>query len=291
MKTATINAPAKINLYLDIAGKRADGYHDIVTVFHPVPGLYDRIEICEMDRVGVEFHCSHPQVPVDATNLCVKAAQAFAVAAGVAPRWSITLDKQIPVAGGCGGGSSDAAAVLTLLDRWHPGVLSPVQLLGLARGLGADVPYFIEGGAAKATGIGEVLEPVSSRLDGALLLFNPVFPISAAWAYQHWSRFAPPPAPDLSRLLQAMAAGDGQRAAALTYNGFEPAIYHKFPLLAMMARELCDQGAWCAHVSGSGPTLFAMCEESIAKSLQENMISNYSGLWSFATRFSLPTLC
>ncbi len=285
MKTAFIDAPAKINLYLEICGRRPDGYHDIVTVFHPVPGLCDRIEIRETEQPGVEFRCSHPQVPVDATNLCVKAAQAFAAAAGVAPHWSIELEKRIPVAGGCGGGSSDAAAILVLLDRWHSGALSSSQMLSLARGLGADIPYFITGGAAKATGIGELLEPVPSQLGGALLLFNPRFPIPAAWAYQHWSRFARPAAPELTGLLQAMADGDAERAAAFTFNGFETAIYDKFPLLAMMSRDLCQQGAWCAHVSGSGPTLFAMCDQAMASPLLEWMADRYPGLWSFSTTF------
>ena len=286
MKTATIDAPAKINLYLDICGKRADGYHDIVTVFHPVPGLNDRIGICETGRPGVEFHCPHPQVPNTAANLCVKAALVFAAAADLAPHWSITLEKRIPVAAGCGGGSSDAAAVLRLLNGWHPGLVPPAELLRLARGLGADVPYFLEGGAAKATGIGEILEPVPSRLDGALLLFNPLFPISSAWAYQNWNQATRPAATALTGLLEAMAAGDAERAAAFTYNVFEAAIYNKFPLLALIAKDLCDHGAWCAHISGSGPTLFAMCDKSIVKPLQEMIISRYEGLWSFATAFS-----
>jgi 4-diphosphocytidyl-2-C-methyl-D-erythritol kinase len=233
----------------------------------------------------VEFQCSHPQVPATAENLCVKAAQAFAAASGVAPHWSITLEKRIPVAAGCGGGSSDAAAVLALLNRWHPDRLSPAELIGVARALGADVPYFLEGGAAKATGIGEILEPVPSHLGGSLLLFNPLFPISAAWAYQNWARVARPGAPELAGLLAAMAAGDAERAAAFTYNVFEAAIYRKFPLLAMIAQDLRDHGAWCARISGSGPTLFAMCDQARAKPLLELITARYPGLWSFSTAF------
>lgn len=253
-----IAAPAKINLYLDILGRRADGYHEILTVFYPLPALADTLEIAEAEP-GIRLRCATPGVPEDASNLCCRAAAAFAEAAKIAPRWSLRLEKRIPVAGGCGGGSSDAAATLRLLNQMHGSPLSREVLHGLATRLGADVPFFLQPLPARATGIGEQLVPVPGSLACGLVLANPGFPIPASWAYAHWRDLPKPPATDPQALLAALAAADAPRVAAQAYNVFDAAIGRKFPVLALLLEDLRAAGCWTAHVSGSGPTVFGLC--------------------------------
>jgi 4-diphosphocytidyl-2-C-methyl-D-erythritol kinase len=258
---ATRRAPAKVNLFLDVVAQRPDGYHDIQTVFLPIPALADTVSVAVAAHAenAITLTCDDPDLPTDASNLCCRAAAAFAAAVPTARGCRIALTKRIPVAAGLGGGSSDAAAVLLALNDLAGRPLPGPDLAALARSLGADVPFFLDPRPSLASGIGDVLTPIACTLDAGVVLVNPRFPVSAAWAYANLARCPRSPPPALSTLLAALALGDLATTAATAYNALDPAVRDKFPLLDRIRDCLLDGGCLAAMVSGSGPTVFGLC--------------------------------
>ncbi len=253
----TTETPAKINLYLRVVRRRADGYHDIETLFYPLPKLTDWLRITDRRDAGIGIDCSYPGVPCDKRNLAWKAAQHFAEASRIEPAWQITIDKRIPVAAGLGGGSSDAAAVLRSLNEAYDCPLSEDALNQVAAQLGADVPFFLQPTPCMGTGIGDILRPVPCRDDLHLVLVNPGFPVSTRWAYTHAvSEDAAEPRIDM--LIGVLGNASSDLLAGRLYNTFETAVCEKFPLVTMLREFLCDAGADAAHISGSGPTVFGV---------------------------------
>ncbi|OGV64406.1 MAG: 4-(cytidine 5'-diphospho)-2-C-methyl-D-erythritol kinase [Lentisphaerae bacterium RIFOXYB12_FULL_65_16] len=251
-------SPAKINLYLDVIGRRADGYHEIDTVFLPLDALADTVSLETRPTPGIEVHCDAPGVPNDDRNLCWRAASAFAAAAGCEPRWRISIAKRIPVAAGLGGGSSNAATLLLLLHRAVSNSLDTASLMDLAAGLGADVPFFLNPCPSRAAGIGERLRPVPCRVALPIVLLNAGFPVSAAWTYRETDRTTRPAAPGADIVLNGLDRGDSAAIARGTYNALEFAVCRKFPLVEMMLEFLRANGCQAARVSGSGPTVFGI---------------------------------
>lgn len=251
-------APAKINLFLTITGQRPDGYHELENVFLPIPDLADTVTLTPLPDGPCTLAIDSPfPLAVTPDNLCLKAAAAFAAATHTTPHAAIRLVKRIPVAAGLGGGSSDAAATLLLLDQLCQTRLGPRGLLPIAAALGADVPYFLSPALALGTGIGDRLTPLPVKGSLTVLLANPRFPVTAAWAYRHLT-LPPPDAPSLDDFRAALATSQPSAIARCCRNDLEHAILHKFPLLTLMRDHLLANGALCAHVSGSGPTLFAI---------------------------------
>lgn len=248
-----LRTAAKVNLTLEVLGKRADGYHEIATVMQAVD-LSDRITLDDAD--DVELRSSGVEVPTDARNLALRAAVALRQAAGVRSGVRITLDKRIPVAAGLGGGSSDAAGVLVGLNRlWR--LRWPLERLeGVATTLGSDVPFFLRGGTALATGRGEKVEPLRGR-SLALVLVNPKFPVSTAEMY---GRLTPAMYSDggATRALAGSLGRSTARVAASLYNGMQAAAAGVFPQIAQMRAALLAAGALGALMSGSGPTVFGV---------------------------------
>ena len=247
--------PAKINLFLDVLSRRADGYHDIRSVFLPLAGLTDTVELEVGTGGGLHVCCDAPGVPDGETNICWRAAEVFRAEARVEPAWRVEIRKRIPVAAGLGGGSSDAACLLRMLNHAHGSPLPPERMHELAVRVGADVPFFLEPRPSLAEGTGERLAPVACGRPLPLLLVNPGFPVSAAWAYQHMGSASRSAAPPVARLLKALAAGDLPRVADLAHNALEYAVRRKFPLLDLIGEALKEHGCLAAFVSGSGPTM------------------------------------
>ena len=249
-----LNAAAKVNLALEILSRRPDGYHEIATVMQTVD-LSDRLVLEEAD--SLEVRTSAPGVPSDERNLAYRAAAALRQAAGIEYGARITLDKRIPVAAGLGGGSTDAAATLVGLNRlW--GLRWPVERLEeLAVGLGMDVPFFLRGGAAMATGRGERLRPLSGAAL-ALVLVNPRFAVSTADMY---GRVTPSMYSDGGRARDAASALETRRSSRVArtlYNGLEVAARAAYPQIGHMQAALVAAGALGAAMSGSGPTVFGV---------------------------------
>ena len=249
-----LSAAAKVNLALEVLGRRADGYHEIATVMQAVE-LSDRVVLEDVDTL--ELRTAAPGVPTDASNLALRAAMTLREAAGIDRGVRVTLDKQIPVAAGLGGGSTDAAAVLLGLNRlW--GLRWPVaRLAEVAVMLGMDVPFFLRGGAAFATGRGEKLEGLRGTAL-ALVLVNPRYASRTAEAY---GRLTPAMYTDGARARATTAALGSrrvERVAGSLYNVLEGAVGPVQPEIGRMKAALLAGGALGALMSGSGPTVFGI---------------------------------
>ncbi|HXH84080.1 MAG TPA: 4-(cytidine 5'-diphospho)-2-C-methyl-D-erythritol kinase [Candidatus Tectomicrobia bacterium] len=249
-----LDAAAKVNLTLEVLGRRPDGYHEIATVMQTVD-LSDRLALEEADDVTLTS--TAPDLPTDERNLACRAALALREAAGVTRGVHIALNKRIPAAAGLGGGSSDAAAVLLGLNRlWRLNWPLP-RLDEVAARLGMDVPFFLRGGAALATGRGERVTPVAGAAL-ALVLVNPRFGLSTAEMY---GRMTPAMYSDGARAPAMVAALRSRRAgrvAACLYNGMEAAARQAHPQIDQMRAALLAAGALGAAMSGSGPTVFGV---------------------------------
>jgi 4-diphosphocytidyl-2-C-methyl-D-erythritol kinase len=213
---------------------------------------------------GVQLTCSHPELPVDATNLVHKAAVRFLEAAGIRSGVRIHLEKRIPMAAGLGGGSGNAAHTLLGLNDLFGTVLPAEIIDALAAGLGSDVNFFLQDGPALAVGRGEKVTPLPpfEALKGrALFLHHPGFGISTAWAYQQLGRFPEAlngrggRAAELAGMLQA---GDLPGAMAGLYNSLEAPALEKYPVLLLIQEFLKAHGALGTLMSGSGSTTFAI---------------------------------
>jgi len=256
------NSPCKVNLLLNILGKRADGFHELETIMHPV-NLCDRLTF-ERGGHGVELKCSDANLPTDARNLVHRAATAFLQATRISAGVRIHLEKKIPLAAGLGGGSGNAATTLLGLNELLGEPLPPTKLHELAASLGSDVPFFLQAKPALATGRGEKIQPLDffPALRGAVfLLIHPGFGISTAWAYQNLARF--PAAlngqPGLGqRLVALLQTGDLHASGRALYNSLEAPALEKYPLLALFQEFLRSHGAAATLMSGSGSTTFAI---------------------------------
>ena len=263
-----LDSPCKVNLLLNILGRRADGFHELETVMHPV-ALCDRLEF-ERTGSGVKLTCSEAALPVDGRNLVHRAATVFLEAAKIPDGVRIHLEKRIPLAAGLGGGSGNAATTLLGLNQLFGGPLTMEQLHALAAGLGSDINFFLQSGPALATGRGEKIEALEEfpALKGAVfLLIHPGFGISTAWAYQNLGRF--PEALNgragRARELVARLRSENLREAGRGfYNSLEAPALEKYPLLVLFQEWLRENGAAVALMSGSGSTTFGIFEQRAA---------------------------
>lgn len=252
-------APAKINLGLRVVGRRPDGYHEIDSLFLPLD-LADELFIAaqEADAARVELEVDG-DAPADPSNLAVRAAHAFVQAAARPLHVRIRLVKHTPAASGLGGGSSDAAAVLRTLDERWPGRISTSELVALAAGLGADVPFFLDPRPAQVGGIGERIEPVAGVASLALVLANPGQAVSTAEVYAGYDamelRSAPPPPPLPDLRDPAAVAGPLTR---VMHNDLEAAAVRACPAIAPVERALEAAGAVAVGLSGSGATAYGV---------------------------------
>lgn len=259
-------SPCKVNLLLNILGRRPDGFHELETLFHPV-ALCDTLHF-ERSSGGITLTCSDLRLATDGGNLVQRAAVAFREAAGITDGVKLHLEKRIPLAAGLGGGSGNAATTLAGLNELFGGPLSALQLHELAARLGSDVPFFLQNRPALATGRGESLEPLDffPALTGkTFLLIHPGFGIATAWAYQQLAKH--PDAlhgrPGRARqLVELLRTSDARTAGRAFYNALETPALKKFPILALYQEFLRANGALAALMSGSGSTTFAILENA-----------------------------
>lgn len=255
----TARAPAKVNLALGVGPPRADGYHDLATVFQAV-SLADEVTVSPDDALTVT--ASGPQaelVPDDDSNLALRAARLLAARTGVQDGARIHIRKAIPVAGGMAGGSADAAAALLACDAlWRTG-LSREDLGELAEELGADVPFCLFGGTAVGTGRGDRLTPALARGDFHWVVALADHGLSTAAVYAELDRLRAgrtAPAPQVSQeLMQALRSGSAEALAAVVKNDLQPAAVSLMPALQRTLDLGRDCGALAGLVSGSGPTV------------------------------------
>jgi len=269
--TRQVLAPAKINLCLHVLGRRADGYHELAMIMQRI-SLFDRLHISLSDAPGVRVACPGLELPPDGENIAGRAARRLLELAGGKCGIDILIDKQIPVAAGLGGGSSDAAAVMLALNEMLELELPRDVLMAEGARLGADVPFFIFDDAAWATGIGDVLEKMEGLPPLWYVLVNPGLAVSTAWVYQNLgltSKIEAAKLPRFSRTLEGVVG--------LLHNDLERVTLGRYPLVARLKEELTANGAAGVLMSGSGPTVFGIfADETAARKAADEVGRSHS---------------
>lgn len=259
MDNLTVKAFAKINLSLDVLGTLENGYHEVKMVMQTV-SLYDSVELTKTDE-GIELECSLRFLPTGPDNLAYRAAEAFFKETGIKGGVKIYLKKHIPVGAGLAGGSSNAAAVLTGLNRLYETRLSTRKLCELGTALGADVPYCIIGGTRLAEGIGEKLSPLPPLPKCHIVLVKPSFSISTKWVYDNIDACPDIVHPPTDKLIEALEKGDLYEMCANMGNVLEDVSIAHYPVLSAVKDDLRELGAIGAQMSGSGPTVFGIFDD------------------------------
>ena len=256
MSSLSVKSFAKINLGLLITGKRDDGYHTLETVFAPI-NWYDVIDFS--DSGVISMSCSNINLPIDDTNLCIRAAKSLQKLSGCNQGVTMKLHKQVPFGAGLGGGSSDAATVLRVLnDLWQVNA-SSADLHLLAVALGADVPYFLEiKGLAYARGIGDDLDDLGFTLPYYIVTVFPEEHISTVWAYKNFYPRFDRELPDLKKCVTELSLSGKKEVLPVFENDFEPAVFDHFPAVQLVKSTLLGAGSLFASLSGSGSAVFGL---------------------------------
>ncbi len=273
-------SPCMVNLLLNILGKRADGFHELETVMQPV-NVCDELAF-ERGGSGVQLTCNDTTLPTDSRNLVHRAAANFLASANIPDGVKIHLEKKIPLAAGLGGGSGNAATTLLALNELFGHPLPLAGLDELAAALGSDIPFFLYGRPALATGRGEkvqVLDSFRALAGKAFFLVHPGFGVSTPWAYQNLARFPEALNGRAGRAVELVAkleADDVSVAAGGFYNSLEAPALDKFPILSLYQEFLRENGALVSLMSGSGSTTFAIAKNlSAAENLAEKFKSRF----------------
>ncbi len=246
-------SPAKINLFLQITGKRPDGYHDLFSLMCCV-SLVDTLCLqFHADQIVIES--SDPNLPLDETNLAHRAATLFLDTLGVKDGLKISIEKNIPVAAGLGGGSSNAASVLSGLNRHYDYPFSQDQLRSMGIRLGADVPFLLYQKPAFATGVGDKLDPYTAPLPGYMVIVYPGFGVSTATVFQNLNLTLTKRKKIITRPSLKKTGFD---ASLHLCNDLEAVTIPKHPEIDSIKKQLVQQGALGALMSGSGPTVFGL---------------------------------
>ncbi|MEI8187312.1 MAG: 4-(cytidine 5'-diphospho)-2-C-methyl-D-erythritol kinase [Chlorobiaceae bacterium] len=254
----SVKSFAKINLGLLITGKRADGYHTLETIFAPI-NWYDVIEFSESEAVLMS--CSNVTLPVDDNNLCIRAAKSLKQFAGISHGVTMKLNKQVPFGAGLGGGSSDAATVLRVLNDIWQVKASSGDLHAIAVALGADVPYFLEiKGLAYARGIGDDLNDLGFTLPYYVVTVFPEEHISTVWAYKNFYPRFDRELPDLKKCATELCLSGKKEVLPVFENDFEAAVFDHFPAVRLVKSALLNAGSVFASLSGSGSAVFGLFE-------------------------------
>jgi 4-diphosphocytidyl-2-C-methyl-D-erythritol kinase len=249
----TIRAYAKINIGLKILNKREDGYHNIETIFHRI-NLFDELRF--QDSSDLLLECNHPNIPTDNRNLCIKAAKILQKNYNVSKGVKISLNKNIPIGAGLGGGSSDAAYVLKHLQKFLGIEIPKQELYQLAINIGSDVPYFLDKGTAYATGRGEQLEYFHLNIPYWIMLVQPNVHISTAWAYANL-KLKPHKQEKYLKELLINNIQYPEKLRELIHNDFEDLVFENHPDIERLKENLYKQGADFAQMSGSGSSVYA----------------------------------
>ncbi|MCU1674313.1 MAG: ispE [Frankiales bacterium] len=259
LERVTVRAPAKVNLHLSVGRRRTDGFHELTTVFQAV-GLYDELDAVPADALTVTVTGEHAEhVPADGSNLAVRAAALLGMETGRTPNVMLTIRKGIPVAGGCAGGSADAAAALVACDALWGTNLGRAELGKLAGRLGSDVPFSLHGGTALGTGRGEQLTPVLGHGSFSWVLALAEDGLSTPEVYGELDRQreSGPVAvvTDAAGVLAALRTGDAVALGHALSNDLQPAAVALRPQLSLLLEAGKQLGALGGLVSGSGPTV------------------------------------
>lgn len=278
-------APAKINLMLAITDRREDGFHNLVSVVTPL-GFGDSLWFQPLpERLGFRLECAQSEVPLDESNLILRAAKMYAEESGMKGGGRFVLTKRIPMGAGLGGGSSDASAALLALDSANGQVLGRRRLTELSAQIGSDCPLFVASRPVVMRGRGERLEFLQDeavqRMSGRrLLLFKPSFGISTPWAYQQMAKVAPRmylPSGEAEVRLTGWLGEPDKPLEDLLYNNMEDVAFAKYQALPALVEQLWVRHGLQARMSGSGSCCFALLTEGFEARPVERMIREFWG--------------
>jgi len=278
----TISAPAKINISIDVKGRLANGYHLVEMIMQTID-LFDIVTV-EKTQSGVSIQCDDPRLPCDNGNIALKAAQLFFEKCPNKGGAKISLKKNIPIAAGLGGGSSDAAAVLKALNRLYDNCLTNTELAELSGRLGADVAFFLSGGTQYAGGIGNELTQLPDFEGVHILLVNPGFPVSTKWVYTNLDINNLGERPDTTGIIDAIKRMDINFVAENMRNVLESVTLKEYPELKEIMDKLNEYGALGSLMSGSGPTVFGIYQSGDkAEAAKEEFLKKYTNVYHTIT--------
>lgn len=266
-----LKALAKINLGLDVLGRRENGYHDVRMIMQSIY-LYDNVTIEKQEEPGIHLMTNLHYLPVDEKNIAYKAAKMlmdeFQIASGV----KIVLDKHIPVAAGMAGGSSNAAAVLVGMNRLFDLNLSQQELMDRGVKLGADVPYCVMRGTVLAEGIGEILTPLDPLPKCYVLIAKPAISVSTKVVYEKLDSKEIEEHPDIDAIIEGLREQNLEKVAASMGNVLERVTVDDYPIIDDIKKVMMEAGALNAMMSGSGPTVFGIfADKKTARDAQRKM--------------------
>lgn len=262
MKTIQLNAMAKINLGLDVLRQREDGYHEVKMIMQTVH-IYDRLQLTKKQEPGIELTANLRYLPTNESNLAYRAAKLLMDEFSVTEGLEISLQKNIPVAAGMAGGSTDAAAVLMGVNELFGLGLSKQELMERGVKIGADVPYCILGGTALAEGIGEKLTSLPVMPDCHILVIKPPINVSTKFVYEnlHANDLPAEAHADIDSQLEALQTGDLPKLCAAMGNVLQTVTEPAHPIIRELKQVILEQGAVNSMMSGSGPTVFGLFDD------------------------------
>ena len=291
-QTVTLLAPAKVNLTLDVLARRSDGYHELSTIMQTV-SLADTVtvSVASAAETTVELTCDKSFVPTDERNIAVKAAKLFLTEVNQVAHVRIAIAKNIPVGAGMGGGSTDAAAVLRALDALLETKLSAETMNRLAKSIGADVPFLIDGGCALAKGIGEALQPVPVFTGIPLVLCKPRASAATKAIFSRLHVDAITEHPDTLGMLEAVEAQNLAATAFRLFNVLEPVTTEICPVVAEYHRALLKVGALGAAMTGSGTAVFGIfADHASASAAAATLKTQCDQVWVMETIGENPSI-
>lgn len=285
MKQAAVQAHAKINLTLDVTGRRPNGYHDVCMVMQSI-GIHDNVTVSIGTGTGlIELKTSNRELPADSSNLAYRAAELFLKEMQLpCDGISIDIEKHNPIAAGLAGGSTDAAAVLVLLDQLYGTHLSREKHMEIGLKLGADVPFCIAGGTMLAEGIGEKLTRLPNAPQAYVVLCKPPFAVSTPAIYKAIDSAEIAERPNTGAMLNALQASDLKAVAKLLCNVMQPVTAEMHPEVDEICAVMKQNGALGAIMSGSGPSVFGLFDDQtaaenakalLAQSYAETFLTNF----------------
>lgn len=285
MEGFTLKAMAKINLGLDVLRRREDGYHEVKMIMQTV-NLYDELTFRKFPGDVIRVSTDKEELPADESNLIYKAAKLIKDTYGIKEGIEVTLKKNIPIAAGMAGGSTDAAATLVAANRLFSLNLSLEELCRLGVKIGADVPYCIKGGTVLCEGIGEVMTRLPDAPDCYLVIAKPDINVSTKFIYENLHANSLKEHPDVDGMTESIKAGDLSGVANRMGNVLETVTTKVHPIIDEIKGFLKERGALNALMSGSGPTVFAIFDqEETARAAYDQLL-----LAGFTKQVFLTTL-
>lgn len=276
MDKISLKALAKINLGLDVVRRREDGYHEVRMIMQTIH-LFDRVNIEKTSEPGIRIKTNLSYLPVNENNLIYKAGRLLMDEFDITEGVSVDLDKRIPVAAGMAGGSTDAAAMLYGMNKMFGLGLSMQELKDRGVKIGADVPYCLMRGTALAEGIGEKLKSLPPMIKCPVLIAKPQISVSTKFVYENLKLDGKAEHPDIDRLIKDIKAKDLQGVCDHMGNILETVTIPNYPIIAEIKKNMLENGAAGAMMSGSGPTVFGLFDDA-EKAKQAYKAMKKSGL-------------